>query len=324
MTQSVIYTSVTQKFNKIFFRGYKDGKRIQSSNVPYKPCLYSPSSDQMGPRSLHGKNLMETSFDSISEAKAHIKQFKDVKNLHGNSAFEYDFIHRNFKGEQHVTISDLTVLSLDIETSIGEGLKHGASSGFPDVFDPWDEVLLITLQNINTSKLTTFGCQPYSGTDANYVLCRDETDLLTKFIEFIIDADPDIITGWNVIKFDMAYLGSRIIKVLGQRAWDRISPFNNVERKIDTIMDKESLRYDIQGRTVLDLLELYKKFRFINRPKYSLKYISQVELNDTKLESHYPSFKASYSGEYDNPTNNDILGKNRLKIKQELIRRGIF
>lgn len=289
----VIYTSVTQKYNKIFFRGYKDGKRIQYSNITYKPCLYSPTNDETGFRSLHGKNLVESTFESIGEAKAYIKQYKDVQQLHGNTNWEYDFIHRNFKGEQHVTISDLTVLSCDIETTVGGGLIHGKSN-FPDVFDPHDEVLLITLQNINTSELVTFGCKPYSGTDTNYVLCRDESDLLTKFIDYIIDTDPDIITGWNVIKFDFAYLGSRIVKILGQRALDRLSPFNTVERKIDTIMDKEHLRYDIQGRTVLDLLELYKKFRFINRPSYRLESIGQVELGEGKHKFDC-SFKEMYT-----------------------------
>jgi DNA polymerase elongation subunit (family B) len=293
----VIYTSVTQKFNKIYFRGYKDGKRIQSANVPFKPCLYVPTNDETSVRSLHGKNLRETSFNSVSDAKAYLKQYRDVQDIHGNTSFEYDFIHRNFKGEQHVTITDLTVLSLDIETTVGAGLVHGKSN-FPDVFDPHDQVLLITLQDINTSELITFGTRPYTGKGTNYILCRTEADLLTKFIEYIIQADPDIITGWNVILFDIAYLGSRITKILGERALDRLSPFNNVERKVDTIMDKEYLKYEIQGRVILDLLELYKKFRFINRPAYSLKYISQVELGETKLE-YAGTFKEHYTNNWD-------------------------
>lgn len=195
--------------------------------------------------------------------------------------------------------------------------------GFPDVFNPDEEVLLITCQDIKTKALTTFGCLPYSGSDTNYILCKDEPDLLSKFINFIIDVDPDIITGWNVIRFDVAYLFSRIIKILGQRALNRISPFGIVDRKIDTVMDQELLRYDIIGRVVLDLLELYKKFRFKTQPNYKLGYIGQDEIGETKLKSKYPSFKASYSGEYDDTVDGDILGKNRLKLKRELIRRGL-
>jgi len=317
---TVIYTSVTQKYNKIFFRGYKDGKRIQSNDAQYKPVLYTPSTEDTGVKSLHGLPLRKTVFDSISEARNHIKSYKELMNLHGNDRFEYDFIHRNFKGEQKVTITDLIVISIDIETSVGQG-----SSNFPDVNNPEEEVLLITCQELKSRKLTTFGCRPYSGTNTNYVLCSDEKDLLQKWINYCIEVDFDIMTGWNVITFDMAYLGSRIIKLLGNRALDRLSPFNIVESKTETILDRETLKYEIAGRTVLDLLELYKKFRFINRPSYSLKYIAKAELGHTKLENIYPTFKASYSGEYDITDENtiDILALNRTKVKNELLRRGL-
>lgn len=314
---AVIYTSVFQRYNKIFFRGYKDGKRIQSNDAAYKPILYTPTEDETGIKSLYGINLRQTKFDSLGDAKAHIKSYKELMNLHGNDRFEYDFIHRNFKGEQKVTISDLSVIYLDIETTVGNG------SGFPDVNNPEEEVLLISCYHLGTKKMTTFGCRPYAGEGTEYILCSNESELLDKWINYCIDIDFDIMTGWNVIPFDMAYLGSRIIKVLGQRALNRLSPFGIVEAKTETILDRETLRYEIAGRTVLDMLELYKKFRFINRPSYSLKYISTVELGDTKLENIYPTFKASYSGEYDNPTDNDILGKNRLKLKKELIRRNL-
>ncbi len=293
---SVIYTSVFQRYNKIFFRGYKDGKRIQSNDAAYSPILYTPTEDETGIKSLYGINLRQTKFDSLGDAKAHIKSYKELMNLHGNDRFEYDFIHRNFKGEQKVTISDLSVVSIDIETSVGRG-----SSNFPDVNNPEEEVLLITCQELKTRKLTTFGCRPYSGTNTNYVLCTDEKDLLQKWINYCIDVDFDIMTGWNVIVFDMAYLGSRIIKLLGKRALDRLSPFNVVDAKTETIMERETLKYDIAGRTVLDLLELYKKFRFINRPSYRLDYIADVELGKKKLVNNYGSFKNHYENGWDGP-----------------------
>ena len=284
---TIIYTSVEQRFNKIFFRGYKNGKRVQTNDAQFKPILYTPTDIDTGIKSLYGKNLTPTEFNTIGEAKTYVKSYKELLNVHGNDRYEYDFIHRNFRGEQAVTIDSLSVLFLDIETSV--------ELGFPDVMNPEEEVLLISNYHMGSKKMTTFGCKPYSGDGTNYVHCLNEADLLTKWINYCIDIDFDIMTGWNVIPFDMAYLGSRIIKVLGQRALNRLSPFGIVEAKTETIMDREILRYEIAGRTVLDMLELYKKFRFINRPNYKLAYIGQVEVGDTKTENPYKTFKEHYT-----------------------------
>ncbi len=285
---SLIYTSVEQKYNKIFFRGYKDGKRVQTDDAKFEPSLFVPSgSDDAEYKSLYSVPLKEIKFDSISEAKNYIKSYKDVMDIHGNERFEYDFIHRNFSEEQHVTIDDLSVIAIDIETKV----EHA----FPNVKTAEEEVLLISNYCFKSKKMTTFGCRPYTGSDTNYVLCLNEADLLSKWINYCIDVDFDIMTGWNVIQFDMAYLGTRIIKTLGQKALDRLSPFGRVESRTETIMDREILKYEIAGRTVLDMLELYKKFRFINRPSYKLSYVSQVELGDDKTENPYKSFKEHYT-----------------------------
>lgn len=313
----MIYTSVTQRFNKIFFRGYNDsGKRIQSNNCAYSPKFYveAGTDDFPDAKSLYSKPLQEKEFKNISEARNFVKTYKDVMEIHGNDRYEYNFIHRNFEGEQKVTIADLTVILLDIETTV--------EFGFPDVKNPLEEVLLITCQDYNTRKLTTFGCQPYTGSDTNYILCRDESDLLQKWINYCIEVDFDIMTGWNVIAFDMAYLGSRIIKVLGQKALNRLSPFGFVDAKTDTIMDREILRYEITGRTVLDMLELYKKFRFINRPNYKLQTIATVELGDTKLENPYKTFKEHYQNDWNSFTSyniKDVTLLSRLEDKLGLV-----
>ena len=42
--------------------------------------------------------------------------------------------------------------------------------------------------------------------DANYISVRNEADLLKAFLRHVSQADPDILTGWNVIDFDLATL----------------------------------------------------------------------------------------------------------------------
>ncbi|MEX1365426.1 MAG: DNA polymerase II [Nannocystaceae bacterium] len=42
--------------------------------------------------------------------------------------------------------------------------------------------------------------------DAGYELVADETALLRRLLDHVAAADPDILAGWNVVEFDLAYL----------------------------------------------------------------------------------------------------------------------
>lgn len=313
---TLIYTSVEQRFNKIYFRGYKDGKRVQTSDALHKPTLYVPgqSTDY---KSLFGESLTEIQFGDIREARDYIKSYSDVMKIHGNDRYEYDFIHRNFKGGLNVELASLSILYLDIETTTGQGAI--------DTRNAPETVLLISCYSNRQAKMVTFGVKPSNAKGTEYIQCTDEKDLLLKWINYCIEVDFDIMTGWNVVQFDMAYLGSRIIKLLGQRALDRLSPFGHVDAKTETIMDREYLKYEIAGRTVLDMLDLYRKFRFINRPSYRLDYCAKVELGEGKTAPTFESFKASHSKEYDALTVVQARNrtKNLAKIKAELQRRGL-
>lgn len=284
----MIYTHVSQRYNKIYFRGYRDGKRVQTSDAFYKPRLYLPATESTGPSSLYGADLRPVDFDSIALAKEWVRDNRDLIKIHGNDKYEYDFIHKNWSGEQTVSVSDLCVEIIDIETTVGNG-----SAAFPDVDDPEEEITLVSFKNYGTKKMVTFGCLPADV--PGYVLCRDEADLLQRVVNYVVDTDPDIITGWNCVYFDIAYLVARSNAVIGERATQRLSPFNHVDRKVDKVMDREQTWYSIAGRSVLDMLDLYKKFRFINRPSYKLDYIGQVEIGKTKLKNPGRDFKDFYT-----------------------------
>jgi len=247
---ALIYTSVEQRFNKIYFRGYKDGKRVQTADAQHKPTLYVPGQSTEY-KSLFGESLTEIQFSDIREARDYVKSYSDVMKIHGNDRYEYDFIHRNFRGELNVELSALSLLYLDIETTTG----HGAI----DTRNAPETVLLISCYSNKQAKMVTFGIEPSNAKGTEYIQCTDEKDLLLKWINYCIEVDFDIMSGWNVVQFDMAYLGSRIIKLLGQRALDRLSPFGHVDAKLETIMDREYLRYEIMEFCLLVWNELFQK-----------------------------------------------------------------
>ena len=87
--------------------------------------------------------------------------------------------------------SELKVLSLDIETS-SDGKK----------------LYSIALHSKNYNKIFLISKNSYK----NILTFKDEPSLLNAFIQEIKLFDPDVITGWNVIGFDLKYLNEKFKK----------------------------------------------------------------------------------------------------------------
>lgn len=219
----LFYTNVFARGNYVYFRGFKDGKRV-NQKIPFQPTFYVRSPKETGFKTLWGENLDKVKFSSINEAKDFVKQYKDVSNfpIYGNYNYAYQFISKLFPETIEFDISLMNILTIDIETT--------TEYGFPDVRNAQEQVILISAQNFNTKQITTFGCGPYLSKkdNAKYVKCADEFDLLRKFINYLKDDYPDVITGWNSQLFDVAYISSRIIKVLGEKALEESSPWGIV------------------------------------------------------------------------------------------------
>lgn len=273
------YTDVQVYGSNILYRGYENGQRVQK-RVPYKPVLFSKTTEESPYKSLYGDNLKQHTFQSIKDARDFVKEFKEVSNqkLFGNNNFQYQYIHEKYKGLIDFDFTQIKKISLDIETS--------TDGRFPNPKEALFEVLLVTIIDFETKKMWTFGSRP--STRPNYHLCKDEYDLLKTVIRFIRTIDPDIITGWNVEKFDIAYLGSRSTMLLGEEEWSKISPWNSV--RAGYVGDDKDLVWNIEGVAVLDYLDLYKKFTYTNRESYKLDHIAAVELGKRKLEMPCDSF----------------------------------
>ena len=86
------YTNISQRGNRIYFRGYKDGQRVQFWEN-YKPYMFVPS-DVGTYKTLSGAKVAKLDFDTIKEAKEYSQQYKDVSRniLFSNALFH---IQRN-------------------------------------------------------------------------------------------------------------------------------------------------------------------------------------------------------------------------------------
>ena len=93
------YTSVFQRGDKIYVRGFKNGKRSKFIEN-YHPYMFIQK--QGGKyRTLDNKPVEKMQFDSISDAKDFIGRYEDVSNMeiYGLNAFTYVYIFDAFKGE---------------------------------------------------------------------------------------------------------------------------------------------------------------------------------------------------------------------------------
>jgi DNA polymerase elongation subunit (family B) len=285
------YTSVFQRGDKIYVRGFKNGKRSKFIEN-YHPYMFIQK--QGGKyRTLDNKPVEKMQFDSISDAKDFIGRYEDVSNMeiYGLNAFTYVYIFDAFKGEINYDPKTIRIGNIDIEVA--------ADEGFPNIQKADKEITAIALRFQGTNYV--FGCGHFISNDPNtsYLRCKNEYDLLAKFLLAWQHLDMDIVTGWNVEFFDMPYLVNRIKSLLGMSEAKKLSPWGILNERMVEFKGKENQSYEPVGITVLDYYQLYRKFTFGNQESYKLDYISQIELGEKKVDySEYGNLLELYKKDY--------------------------
>lgn len=285
------YTSVLVRGENILYRGYKDGKR-SSFKIPYRPKIYILSQNRDSEwKTLDGRSVEEFHAGTIKDTKEFIETHSDISNFEvfGNTDFQYQYIAEEFSNEVNYNSSLLQICYLDIETECEEG--------FPSVEKADQKINLITLRissKKEIGKYVTYSFCLHGKENLLQKVAEDhvvfqfnhEFEMLQQFIDSWQHILPDIITGWNVQFFDIPYLVHRINRILGDRAANALSPWHVIrDRKVFVKnTNKEQIAYELLGISILDYLDLYKKFTFVNRESYSLNHICSVELGQEKAK----------------------------------------
>ena len=105
--------------------------------------------------------------------------------------------------------------------------------------------------------------------------CYDEINLLTKLQQYIINNDPDVIVGWNVIDFDFSLLQERA-EALG------LTLSIGRDNQPLYINKGHYTRLTLPGRCVIDGIDTLKNatYRF---DSFSLANVAERVLNESKL-----------------------------------------
>jgi DNA polymerase elongation subunit (family B) len=312
------YLNFVKHKSDILYTGIENGKKILKK-IKYKPSLFVKSSNEKTKwQTPWGDYVSKMSFNSMYEADEFIKTYNDIDNFHvfGNDRYQYAFISDYFPNSVKYDQSKIKILNIDIEVD--------SSDGMPDVVNPKDEIISIAMKC--DGKTYVYGFKEYNNDNESviYFKADDEVHLLRKFVGDWRMLSPDIITGWYVNLFDIPYLVNRIEVVLGSSFSKRLSPWDIVKKRHATVNGRENTIIDIVGCSILDYIELYKKYAPVkNRPSYKLDYIAHVELGEKKLPyQEYSSLNELYEKDFQkfidyNIKDVDLVDK--LEKKMQLI-----
>jgi DNA polymerase elongation subunit (family B) len=278
MYRNIVYNGREQKVT--LFTWDEAGKRIHY-DCSFSPYLYVE--DSKGEKtSIYGTKVKRKTFRSNFERRKFIAD-SGIKRLFENLSPAQQFLVDMFwKDNESESFSQnpIRTIFIDIETY--------SPNAFPDTQDPRDPINVITCYDTLSKKYTTFGTKKITkklDDNINYITCKGERELFSKFIDYLEKDYPDIISGWNSEFFDIPYIINRCERVMGEEYVRRLSPLSNVyARLVKGKFGKDSNRYYIDGVSCIDYLDIYRKFCLTMRESYKLDAIAELELGENKVD----------------------------------------
>ena len=156
----------------------------------------------------------------------------------------------------------LKVVSMDIETSFRENVLYSIAL----YTNTERRVLLISDTNIFSN-------------DCDIECFTNEYALLLRFLEWMVQSDPDVIIGWSVVGFDLNFL---------QQRCDALGISFALGRKKEPVVWRTAnqgapLKFAlVPGRVVLDGIELLRTATYTFE-SFSLEFVSRSLLGEGKL-----------------------------------------
>jgi len=228
------------------------------------------------------------SYKGIPVRKVIVSDPSEVRKQTGDNCYEADI---QFSKRYMIDAVDrleecfINYIFLDIEVMADE---------LPDVTKADKPISCITTYNNLTNEYKTWYLPDY----------ESEYDMLNNFVEYIKISKPDILLGWNMIRFDYPYLFNRIPDFA-----QNISPIKK------TRYGEADILYPA-GISIVDYLSWFKKITLNREKEYSLNAIAKKYLNE--IDTIKVDF-ANINEEIKRKNINDVKRLVQLEEKKQLI-----
>ena len=226
------YKDVIEYRGNLLVRGIHEGKEFKEK-VNFRPTLYAITQDKTNHKTLQGQNLKPIEFESISKAREFKRNYTNASApLYGNDRYHFQYIAKEYPTDIEFNKDLIKIFTLDIETT--------AEGGFPDVENPVEELICLTIKNQSNKNIITWGTKPFftDRPEVTYIECKNEKQMLMEFFKFWTKNYPDVITGWNTKFFDLPYLCNRIKHLVGDKVINKLSPWGLIEQEQITVRGK--------------------------------------------------------------------------------------
>ena len=282
--------------------------------LPRKPYFYIRASDEEAANDLiNDLELAESALHTFAEepvTKLLTKKPRDapsIRNkLHDNNIPTYEadirFSYRQLIDEQFTTN-----ITINGTYTTGERVDRVYNNPELSTSKTQETKLNVLSFDIETNKqadkLWSVALATSDGEEAAFIVgqespnahtCNDEKELLEELNKTILALDPDIITGWNVIDFDLDVLQKKYREHDVAFDWSR-----DKNRPVSLRVEKDFMRdssADITGRVVLDGIHLLK-WNFVDLDSYSLESAAKKYTDEQKIftgKNRYQQISDSY------------------------------
>jgi DNA polymerase elongation subunit (family B) len=262
----------------------EDGERVKIE-VDFEPFLYVEDKNIQDATSIFGTNLKKMSFINNFRRRDFVKNTQN-KRIFFNLNPDQQFLLTTFKDAsllENFSKNPLRIYFLDIET-----YKQNELDAFSTAEEAKDMINVITVYDSLFKKYYVWGLKPYSTLqeDVTYVKCASEKELLSLFLKFWKKNTPDIVSGWNFHGYDLPYIMNRLTILFDEDKNKKMSPIERVEYREGVSVNKlgqKKNQWFLHGVSCLDYMDIYKTFSMGERESYSLGYIGEYELEESKL-----------------------------------------
>jgi DNA polymerase II len=173
-----------------------------------------------------------------------------------------DFVNRIYR-EPELKPADyfpknLKTLSIDIETDMHAKKIFCISLYSHD----YEKVIIVSKEKLKKA-----------------ISCDSEEEMINKFKEILLEQDPDIITGWSVIDFDLKIIEQKFKQYKIPFKLGRVDETCSLRLYTSFFQDSKA---EFPGRMVLDGIQLLRN-NFVDLDDYRLDTVAKHFLNDSKI-----------------------------------------